>query len=65
MNKFDIIEPNEFGRKRTIRYKQYMYGAVEGIENWRIDNQGCGPTTMASILSSLGCSLTPLDIPIK
>ena len=25
MNKYDIIEPNEFGRKKIIRYKQYMY----------------------------------------
>lgn len=65
MNKFDIIEPNEFGRKKTIRYKQYMFGNVEGIIDWRIDNQGCGPTTMASILSSLGYNLNPEDIARK
>ena len=62
MNKYEIIEPNQFGRKRTIRYKQYMYGDVQGIHNWRIDNQGCGPTTIAIILSSLGYNLTPEDI---
>ena len=62
MNKYEIIEPNEFGRKRTIRYKQYMYGDVQGIHNWRIDNQGCGPATIATILSSLGYNLTPEDI---
>ncbi len=62
MNKYEIIEPNEFGRKRTIRYKQYMYGDVQGIHNWRIDNQGCGPATIATILSSLGYNQTPEDI---
>ena len=39
-----------------------MYGDVQGIHNWRIDNQGCGPATIATILSSLGYNLTPEDI---
>lgn len=62
MNKFDIIEPNQFGRKLTIRYKQYEYGNVEGIANWSIANQGCGPTTLATILSSLGYIINPEEI---
>lgn len=59
MIKYDIINDNELGRKKTIRYKQYLYGEVEGIREFRIDKHGCGPTTMASILSSLGYDLTP------
>ena len=54
MNKFDIIDSNEFGRKKVIRYKQYMFGEVPGIKGFRLDKHGCGPTTMATILSSLG-----------
>ena len=65
MNQYDIIEPNNLGRKRTIRYKQYLYQEVKGIKNWRIDNQGCGPTSIATILSSLGYQLTPEDIAQK
>ena len=62
MNKFDIIDANPLGRKRTIRYKQYLYGEVDGIKNFRIDKHGCGPTTIATILSSLGYNFTPEDI---
>lgn len=62
MSKFDIIEPNEFGRKKVVRFKQYMFGEVIGIKNFRIDRHGCGPTTMATILSSLGYNFTPEDI---
>lgn len=62
MSKFDIIEPNELGRKRTIRYKQYEYGSVNGIADWSIASQGCGPTTLATILSSLGYLISPEEI---
>ena len=65
MNKFDVIDSNEFGRKKTIRYKQYLYGEVEGIKDFRINKHGCGPTAMATILSSLGYNLTPEDIAKK
>ena len=65
MKSYDIIEPNELGRKKTIRYKQYMYQKVKGIHNWRIDKAGCGPTVIATILSSLGYNLTPEDIATK
>ena len=62
MEKYDIVMPNELGRKKTIRYKQYMYGEVDGIQKFRLDRHGCGPTTMATILSSLGYNLNPEDI---
>lgn len=65
MKNYDLIEPNKLGRKRTIRYKQYMYQEVKGIDNWRIDKAGCGPTVIATILSSLGYNLTPEDIAQK
>ena len=65
MTHYDVISKNEFGRKETIRYKQYTYGGLENIKDWRIDSHGCGPTTMATILSSLGYNLTPEDIAKK
>ena len=63
--KYDIILPNEFGRKYTKRYKQYMYSDVEGIDgipNWELQNFGCGPTSMATILSSLGYEIDPISV---
>ena len=65
MDKYDIIMPNEFGRRFTVRYKQYMYGDVQGITGFNIAQHGCGPTTIATILSSLGYKLTPEDIAKK
>ena len=62
MDKFEIIEPNEFGRRRVVRFRQYMYGEVIGIKNFRLDRHGCGPTTMATILSSLGFNYNPEDV---
>ena len=62
MEKYDIIKSNDEGRKYTIRYKQYLYGKINGINNFQIDKHGCGPTTMATILSSLGYNLSPIDI---
>lgn len=63
--KYDIILPNEFGRKYTIRYKQYMYSDIEGqdgIPNWELQNFGCGPSSMATILSSIGYDLDPVSV---
>ena len=63
--KYDIILPNEFGRKYTKRYKQYMYTDIEGqdgIPNWELQNFGCGPSSMATILSSIGYDLDPIDV---
>ena len=58
--KYDIILPNGMGRKYTKRYKQYMYSDVEGqdgIPNWELQNFGCGPSSMATILfQSSRCS---------
>lgn len=63
--KYDIILPNEFGRKYTKRYKQYMYSDVEGqdgIPNWELKDFGCGPSSMATILSSIGYDLDPIEV---
>lgn len=62
---FDIILPNEFGRKYTKRYKQYMYTdreGVDGIPNWELQNFGCGPAAMATILSSIGYDINPVAV---
>lgn len=64
-DKFDIILPNKFGRKYTKRYKQYMYSDIEGedgIPNYELCNFGCGPASMATILSSIGYELDPINI---
>ena len=63
--KYDIILPNGIGRKYTKRYKQYMYSDIDGqdgIPNWKLQNFGCGPSSMATILSSIGCDLSPVDV---
>lgn len=63
--KYDIILPNEFGRKYTKRYKQYMYSDVEGkdgIPNYELQGFGCGPCSMATILSSIGYDLDPIEV---
>lgn len=63
--KYDIILPNEFGRKYTKRYKQYMYSDIEGqdgIPNYELQNFGCGPCSMATILSSIGYDLDPIEV---
>lgn len=62
---YDIILPNEFGRKYTKRYKQYMYSNIEGkdgIPSWELQDFGCGPSSMATILSSIGYDLNPIDV---
>ena len=63
--KYDIILPNEYGRKYTKRYKQYMYSDIEGLDgipNWELNNFGCGPCSMATILSSIGYDYDPVDV---
>lgn len=63
--KYDIILPNEFGRKYTKRYKQYMYSDIDGkdgIPNWELQDYGCGPSSMATILSSIGFDLDPIEV---
>lgn len=63
--KYDIILPNGLGRKYTKRYKQYMYSAIEGadgIPNWELQDFGCGPTSMATIISSLGYDIDPIEV---
>ncbi len=63
--KYNIILPNEFGRKYTIRYKQYMYSDIEGqdgILNYELQDFGCGPCSMATILSSIGYDLDPVSV---
>ena len=63
--KYDIIMPNEFGRKLTKRYKQYMYSDIpgqDGIPNYELYDYGCGPSSMATILSSIGYDYDPIDV---
>lgn len=63
--KYDIILPNEFGRKYTKRYKQYMYSDIEGqdgILDYELQDFGCGPCSMATILSSIGYDLNPVSV---
>lgn len=63
--KYDIILPNEYGRRYTKRYKQYMYSNIEGkdgIPNWEIQDFGCGICSIATILSSIGYDLSPIDV---
>ncbi len=63
--KYDIILPNEFGRKYTKRYKQYMFSNIEGqdgISNYELQDFGCGPCSIATILSSIGYDLDPVSV---
>lgn len=63
--KYDIILPNEYGRKYTKRYKQYMYSNVlgeDGIPDWELSDFGCGQCSIATILSSIGYDLDPVDV---
>lgn len=63
--KYDIILPNEYGRKYTKRYKQYMYSDIDGedgIPNYELRDFGCGPCSIATILSSMGIDLSPIDV---
>ncbi len=63
--KYDIILPNEWGRKYTKRYKQYAYSDIDGedgIPNWELQDFGCGACSMATVLSSMGYDLDPVEV---
>lgn len=61
-NHYEIIQSNDFGRRCTIRFKQYEYNEPLEETNWKISNNGCGPTAIAMILASLGYNETPITI---
>lgn len=62
---YDIILPNDDGRKYTKRYKQYTYSDVEGacgIEGYELNNFGCGLASIATIIASLGFDYDPISL---
>lgn len=63
--KYDLIEPNKYGRRLTIRFKQYEYTEPIESTNWVINRNGCGPTSLATILASLGYNEDPISISKK
>lgn len=67
MNKkrYDIIKPNKLGRRFTIRFKQYEYTQPIESTNWIIQKNGCGPTSLATILASFGFQEDPISISKK
>lgn len=34
----------------------------DGIPNWELNNYGCGPCAIATILSSIGYNFNPVDV---
>lgn len=59
--KYDIIEENSEGRLFTVRFKQYKYmDLLPG--DWSIEKNGCGPTSLATILASFGYHEDPISI---
>lgn len=63
--KYEIIESNKFGRRHTIRFKQYEFNEPIDQTNWRISKNGCGPTCIATILATLGYNENPESIAKK
>lgn len=63
--RYDLIEPNKYGRRTTIRFKQYEYTEPIESTNWIIKKNGCGPTSLAIILASLGYNEDPISISKK
>lgn len=63
--KYDLIEPNKYGRRLTIRFKQYKYTEPIDSTKWVIKKNGCGPTSLATILASLGYNEDPISISKK
>lgn len=61
-DQYEIIKPNEQGRRFTVRYKQYEYNEPIEPTNWKISKNGCGPTAIATVLASLGYHETPVSI---
>ena len=63
--KYDLIESNKYGRRKTVRFKQYEYTEPIESTNWIIKKNGCGPTSIATILASLGYNEDPISISKK
>lgn len=63
--KYDLISPNKYGRRLTKRFKQYEYTEPLEDTNWIIKKNGCGPTSLATILASLGYEEDPISISKK
>lgn len=64
-NQYEIIQPNNLGRRYTVRFKQYEYNEPIEQTNWKISEHGCGPTAVATVLASLGYNETPISISKK
>jgi len=63
--KYDLIEPNKYGRRLTMRFKQYEYTEPIESTNWVIKKNGCAPTSLATILASFGYNEDPISISKK
>lgn len=63
--KYDLIQPNKYGRCLTMRFKQYEYTEPIESTNWVIKKSGCGPTSLATVLASLGYNEDPISISKK
>ncbi len=63
--KYDLIRPNKYGRCLTKRFKQYEYTKSLGNTNWKIKKNGCAPTSLATVLASLGYDADPISISKK
>lgn len=63
--KYDLIEPNKYGRRLTIRFKQYEYTEPIESTNWVINKNGCASASLATILASLGYNEDPISISKK
>lgn len=61
-NYYEVIQPNDLGRRYTVRYKQYEYNEPIEQTNWKVSKNGCGPTVIATVLASLGYKETPITI---
>ena len=63
--KYDLIEPNKYGRRLTMRFKQYEYTEPIESTNWVKKKNGCAPTSLATILASFGYNEDPISISKK
>ena len=63
--RYDLIEPNKYGRRLTMRFKQYEYTEPIESTNWVIKKNGCAPTSLATVLASLGYNEDPISISKK
>lgn len=60
--KYDLIKSNEYGRRLTVRFKQYEYTEEIDSTNWIIKKNGCAPTSVATVLASFGFDEDPITI---